>query len=52
VDTGYPEFDDSLIKSMIRQSNRTREMFYGATKRTAAKASVRHIRIATSTDTE
>lgn len=40
VDTGYSEFDESLIKGMIRQSNRSRELFYGATKRTAAKASV------------
>ena len=52
VDTGYPEFDDSLIKSMIRQSNRTREMFYGATKRTARKASVQFIKLTTSTDSE
>ncbi len=52
VDTGYREFDDSLIKSMIRQSMRTREAFYGATKRTAAKASVKFTRLATSPDTD
>ncbi len=40
VDMGYREFDDGIIKSMIRQSNLTREQFYGATKRTAKKASV------------
>lgn len=45
VDTAYSEFDDSLIKSMIRQSNRSREMFYGATKRTARKAAVKFERI-------
>jgi predicted RNA binding protein YcfA (HicA-like mRNA interferase family) len=35
VDMAYSEFSDDLIKSMIRQSNRSREVFYGATKRTA-----------------
>jgi predicted RNA binding protein YcfA (HicA-like mRNA interferase family) len=40
VDMGYREFDDDLIKSMIRQSNRSRNEFYGATKRTAKRASV------------
>lgn len=50
VDTGYPEFDDALLKSMIRQSNRTREEFYGATKKTARKAAVQFTGLATSTD--
>jgi len=51
VDVAYPEFDDALIKSMIRQSNRSREMFYGATKRTARKASVPFLKL-TSADSE
>ena len=37
VDLNVREFDEDLIKSMIRQSGRTREEFYGATKRTAKK---------------
>ena len=45
VDTGYREFDESRIKSMIRQSNRTCEMFYGATKSTARKASVQYAKL-------
>lgn len=40
VDTNYKEFDESRIKNMIRQSNRTREDFYAATKSTARKASL------------
>jgi predicted RNA binding protein YcfA (HicA-like mRNA interferase family) len=40
VDAHYAEFDDDLMKSMIRQSGHTREEFYGATKRTARKAGV------------
>jgi predicted RNA binding protein YcfA (HicA-like mRNA interferase family) len=44
VDTGYSQFDESLIKSMIRQSNRSRAMFYGATKRTAMRASVEFVK--------
>jgi predicted RNA binding protein YcfA (HicA-like mRNA interferase family) len=52
VDTAYPEFDDDLIKSMIRQSNRTREVFYGATKRTARKASVPFLKLSVSTEAE
>jgi predicted RNA binding protein YcfA (HicA-like mRNA interferase family) len=40
VDVGYPNFDDKRIKNMIRQSNRSREEFYGATKRTAQRAAV------------
>jgi predicted RNA binding protein YcfA (HicA-like mRNA interferase family) len=51
VDMAYAEFDDGLIKSMIRQSNRSREMFYGATKRTARKASVPFLKL-TSSDSE
>src|SRR5688572_13032285 len=41
VDTAYREFDDDLIKSMIRQSNHSREEFYGATKRSAKKAGLK-----------
>lgn len=41
VDMTVKEFDDFLIKSMVRQSNFTREQFYGATKRTAKRASVK-----------
>jgi len=48
VDTGYREFDETRIKTMIRRSNRTREVFYGATKGTARKASVRHMKLAPS----
>ena len=33
----YSEFDDDLIKSMVRQSGFSREDFYGATKKTAKK---------------
>jgi predicted RNA binding protein YcfA (HicA-like mRNA interferase family) len=33
----YPEFDETLIKSMIQQNGFTRETFYGATKKTAKK---------------
>lgn len=50
VDTGYQEFDESLLKSMIRQSNRPREMFYGATKKTARKAAVQFVRFSTSVE--
>jgi predicted RNA binding protein YcfA (HicA-like mRNA interferase family) len=45
VDMGYREFDDGLIKNMIRQSNRSRELFYGATKRTASRASVPFLKL-------
>ncbi len=41
VDTAESVFDDFLIKSMITQSNFTREEFYGATKRSARKAGVK-----------
>ena len=44
IDEAEREFDDYLIKSMIRQSKRTREEFYGATKRTAKRAAVPHIK--------
>ena len=52
VDTAYREFDDKMMKSMIRQSNRSREVFYGATKRTALKAAVPFLKLSTSADTE
>jgi predicted RNA binding protein YcfA (HicA-like mRNA interferase family) len=52
VDTGEKEFDDFLIKSMIRQSGLTREEFYGATKRTARRASVEAIQIQQSPEPE
>ena len=52
VDMGYGEFDDALIKSMIRQSNRTREEFYGATKRSARRAAVRFIELPDTADTD
>jgi predicted RNA binding protein YcfA (HicA-like mRNA interferase family) len=38
VDTKYRDFDDERIKNMIQQSNRSRDLFYGATKGTARKA--------------
>jgi len=50
VDTAHAEFDDDLVKSMIRQSNRSREEFYGATKRTARKAAVPFLRLSVSTE--
>ena len=50
VDTNYREFDESRIKTMIRQSNRTRDEFYGATKGTARKASVQFLKPAPTTD--
>jgi predicted RNA binding protein YcfA (HicA-like mRNA interferase family) len=40
VDVSRSEFCEDLMKSMIRQSNLTREEFYSATKRTARKANV------------
>jgi predicted RNA binding protein YcfA (HicA-like mRNA interferase family) len=44
LDEGYREINDpTLIQSMIRQSGFSREEFYGATKRTARKASVRYM---------
>jgi predicted RNA binding protein YcfA (HicA-like mRNA interferase family) len=41
VDMGQKDFDDFLLSSMVRQSNFSRDEFYGATKRTARRASVR-----------
>jgi predicted RNA binding protein YcfA (HicA-like mRNA interferase family) len=46
VDMAQREFDEFLLKSMIRQSNRSHEEFYGATKRTARKASVPFLKVA------
>lgn len=40
VDMHYKEFDQQLIKMIIRQSNHNREEFYGATKQTARRAAV------------
>ena len=40
VDSGARQFDDFLLKSMIDQSGLSREAFYGATKKTAAKIGV------------
>jgi predicted RNA binding protein YcfA (HicA-like mRNA interferase family) len=37
VDMNESDFDKFLIKSMIRQSNHSREEFYGATERTRKK---------------
>lgn len=37
IDTGEREFDDYLLKSMIRQAGVTREDFYRATPATARK---------------
>jgi predicted RNA binding protein YcfA (HicA-like mRNA interferase family) len=44
VDMAESEFGNFLMKSMIRQSNHSIAEFYGATKRTARKASVSYIR--------
>lgn len=41
VDDHYPECAENLIKNMIRQSNHSRDEFYGATKGTAQKCGVR-----------
>ena len=45
VDMHCKEFDDFLMKSMIRQSNRSIAEFYGATKRSARKASVPFLKV-------
>ena len=37
VDASVDTFSDDLMKSMIRQSNHTREEFYGATEKTRRK---------------
>lgn len=42
------DFGETLIKSMISQSNFKRDEFYGATKHSARKASVRLFVIAES----
>jgi hypothetical protein len=52
VDTNYAQFDVSRIKNMIRQSNRTREEFYGATRRTANKAGLRFVKPSTSSEAD
>ena len=52
VDMACKEFDDYLIKSMIRQSNRSRELFYGATKRSAKKASVPFLKLGVTPEPE
>lgn len=41
VDMAEKEFDDTLLKSMISQSNFSRDQFYGATKWSARKAGVK-----------
>ena len=45
IDEKISEFDEDLLKSMIRQSGFTREEFYGATKRAARKASLPYLRL-------
>jgi predicted RNA binding protein YcfA (HicA-like mRNA interferase family) len=52
VDMACKEFDDYLMKSMIRQSKRSREIFYGATKRSAKNASVPFIKIGVTPEPE
>src|SRR5258708_34957621 len=52
VDMGYRVFDASRITTMIRQANRTREMFYGATKVRARNASVQFAKLAPCVDLE
>jgi predicted RNA binding protein YcfA (HicA-like mRNA interferase family) len=37
IDMAITTFHENLIKSMIRQSNFTREEFYGATEKTRCK---------------
>ena len=41
VDRAKRDFGDDLMASMIRQSGFSRDEFYGATRKTARKASVR-----------
>jgi len=50
VDVSHQQFSDERMKNMIRQSNRSREEFYGATKRTALKAGVKLLKPSTSAD--
>jgi predicted RNA binding protein YcfA (HicA-like mRNA interferase family) len=52
VDMQKQDFDDYLMKSMIRQSKRTVEEFYGATKRSARKASVPYLKVGVSPEPE
>src|ERR1017187_1257065 len=52
VDKAEREFGEFLLRSMVRQSNFSRDEFYGATKRTAVKAAVRFLRLGTSTKGE
>ena len=40
VDMDYPELDDFLMRSIVRQSGFTRDEFYGATKKTAKTANI------------
>jgi predicted RNA binding protein YcfA (HicA-like mRNA interferase family) len=40
VDMHYRDFDEEMMRNMIRQSSRTKGEFYGATKRSARRASV------------
>jgi predicted RNA binding protein YcfA (HicA-like mRNA interferase family) len=40
VDVHYKEFDDKLMHAMVRQSEFSRQEFYGATKHTARRACV------------
>ena len=40
VDTACSEFDDFLMKSIVRNSGFSRDEFYGATKKTAKAANV------------
>ena len=47
VDMAESAFDDFLIKSMLSQSGLTREEFYGATKKTAKRASVPTLELGT-----
>jgi predicted RNA binding protein YcfA (HicA-like mRNA interferase family) len=47
VDMHYPQFDDDLMHSMVRQSKFPRKEFYGATKHTARKACVPYLRTIT-----
>jgi hypothetical protein len=42
---GEKDFGDYILKSMIRQSNHTRDEFYGATKRTARRADVPFLKV-------
>jgi len=41
VDTAHDDYSDKLIASMMRQSQLSREEFYGATESTARKIGLR-----------